>query len=123
MSQVNASNQTLNLWQGLDRLAFCENAILLELRSKSQGRTITSSKVNEQQCEPRLSSDLLCEAFLDDIALIASGEGGRDNVAATCLERNAVEPSSFVIRVARNEGFDEDVLGRLQEIVNMAKCR
>lgn len=107
--------QVSKVWQGLDRLAFCENAILLELKDKSQGPTITASGAEEPNHRHP-------GAFLDAIALIAAADGGRDNVAAACLERSVHEPSALVIRVARNDGLYEDLRADLQEIIDVAKC-
>ncbi|KAK5074495.1 hypothetical protein LTR70_010225 [Exophiala xenobiotica] len=119
---MSGSDQISDVWQGLDRLAFCENAILLELKNKSQGPIITPSKAKRQHPEPGSDGHQHSDAFLDDIALIASADGGRDNVAAACLERDVHEPSGLIVRIARNEGLNEDLRTDLQEIVDMAKC-
>lgn len=102
-----------SLWRGINRLEFHENAILLELKDKSQG-AMTTSKKNEK---PNQYS----ERLLDDIALIASGGGGPDNVTAVCLEKAVGQPPGFVIRIARNEGLEEGTRQQLQRIVEMAK--
>lgn len=103
---MSGPDQISDVWQGLDRLAFCENAILLELKNKSQGPIITPSKAKRQHHKPGSDGHPYSDAFLDDIALIASADGGRDNVAAACLERDMNEPSGLVVRIAQNEGLE-----------------
>ncbi|KAK5082570.1 hypothetical protein LTS08_008835 [Lithohypha guttulata] len=93
---------TLSLWQGLDRLAFCENAILLELKDMSQGPIITSRKDKETQCKLGSFNDRLTESFLDDMALLAAGPG---------------------VRVARNEGFGGTACNDLQEVIDLGYHR
>jgi len=119
---MEGSSQVQDLWQGLDRLAFCENAILLELKNKSQGTTLTSTNADRQHRDKEIHQRQYSKAFLDDIALIASAGGGGDNVTAACLEKNVDQPPGLVIRIARNEGLDEHIRASLQEIVDMAKC-
>ena len=91
------------IWKSINRLSFFENAILLETRSRSQGKPIQSSNTQEDHdtlCEPVLSRQTI-QCLLDDFALLVSGAGGKDNVCAVCLEVNE-QHKDLVLRVARN---------------------
>lgn len=113
-----------DIWQGLDRLAFCENAILLDLKDRSQGLLNTGRAGKKADDELEGIAAEFVRAFLDDIALLASGPGGKDNVAAACLEWNADGPD-LLLRIARNEGFDASSCARLQEVldtVRLSQC-
>ena len=102
------------VWKGIDRLSFFENAILLELKHRSQGEPI-------KMCSPCIESqDLLGQesrAFLDDFALVASGSGGPDNVSATCMEISERNDQILVLRIARNGGINDEMLSCLKGII------
>jgi hypothetical protein len=108
------------VWRGLDRLAFCENAILLELKARSQG---SSTKVSARQddsdlhSEDDLSRQMICN-FLDDFALVMSGAGGKNNVSAVCMEADD-QDQIITLRVARNEGVDDQALLELNRIARL----
>jgi len=87
------------VWQGIDRLSFFENAILLELKYRSQGQPV---KMRTPSIERK---DLLgqeSQDFLDDFALVASGPGRPDNVSAACMDISEDDDQILVLRVARN---------------------
>lgn len=97
-----------SVWQGLDRLSFCENAILLELKARSQG-TSTRATFRQDDGDVLPGGDLsrqMVRDFLDDFALVAAGNGGKDNVSAACMEIPD-QDQIVVLRVAKNEGLDE----------------
>lgn len=97
-----------SVWQSLDRLSFCENAILLDITGRSQGRpTRTEFGLDEQEflLDGNLSRQMVRD-FLDDFALVAAGNGGKDNVSATCIETRD-QDKIVTVRVAKNEALDE----------------
>ena len=102
------------VWEGIDRLSFFENAILLELKYRSQGEPI-------KMHPPTIRSmDLLSQEsrdFLDDVALIASGRGGADNVSAACMEISKRDNQILVLRIARNGGINDEMLSCLKGII------
>jgi hypothetical protein len=105
------------VWQGLDRLSFCENAILLETKARSQG-TSTRARSRRDDSDFLPSDDLstqMVRDFLDDFSLVAAGNGGKDNVSAACMEIHNQE-QIVVLRVAKNEGLDERTLLGLNQI-------
>jgi hypothetical protein len=99
--------ERLNVWNGLDELAFYENTIILELLERSQG----ISPVSIANSHRRRDSNEDCgevswvSDFVDDFALIAAGAGGASNVTAACLEREESPAVYFTVRVAKNEPF------------------
>ena len=109
-----------NVWESIDRLAFFENAILLELKSRTQG---TATKTNSSQGIGRSTATTHglypydTRAFLDDIALVASGGGGADNVTAACLEVSDCNDRTLVIRLARNDGTNENTLSHVNTML------
>ena len=108
------------VWQGLDRLSFCENAILLEMKARSQG-TSTRDYCKEGRTDLPLNLDLtrqMARDFLDDFALVAAGHGGKDNVCASCMEiRN--EDQIVTLRIAKNDGVDEQTLRGLEGLAQL----
>ncbi|KAL8828419.1 MAG: hypothetical protein Q9191_002600 [Dirinaria sp. TL-2023a] len=57
--------------------------------------------------------------FLNDLALVASGQGGPDNVTATCLELSD-DGQTHILRVARNGGGHGDFLAGMKDIITAA---
>lgn len=110
-------------WRDLDRLAFCENAILLHLTSKSRGVMTTASRSAGELVQSQTLYDQLCEVFLDDVALVVAGDGGKDNVAAACLETNPAQPGRLFIRIARNDGVSERACQHLRALLDIAACK
>ena len=107
-------------WQGLNRRAFHENAILLDCKQRSQGRLLKPSDlvvpVHHQQT-PYLSveSNILRD-FLNDVALVASGAGGKDKVVAVCLEDHG---DVATLRLAANESLDSGTLQDMEDILEL----
>ena len=102
------------VWQGVDRLSFYENAILLELKCRSQGEPVKMHSPNVD------GNDTLRQEsrnFLDDFALVASGPGGPDNVAAASLEISEIDEKNLVLRIARNGGLNDEMLCRIKDTV------
>ena len=99
------------VWQGIDRVSFFENAILLELKYRSQGEPVKMRSPSIKSKDPlgQESRD-----FLDDFALIASGSGGPDNVSAACMEISERDDQILVLRVARNGGINDEMLCHLR---------
>ena len=109
-----------SVWQGLDRLSFCENAILLDLKARSQGaptRARFGSDDGDALPDGHLSRQMVRD-FLDDFALVAAGNGGKDHVSATCMEIRD-QDQTMVLRVAKNEGLDEQTLRGLNDIAKL----
>ncbi len=107
------------VWQGIDRLAFHENAILLDVKLRSQGvpiKTVVSTN-DSSKADDGLSCQLI-RCFLDDLALVLSGHGGKDNVAAVCME-NDDEHNMIILRVARNDGVSEQKLSELDRLIQV----
>lgn len=104
------------VWQGIDRLSFFENAILLELKYRSQGKPI---KMRSPGSDDHMDLEGLDKKnhlahesrdFLDDFALVASGPGGPENVSAACLEISETNDQDLVLRLARNGGLSNEIL-------------
>ena len=102
------------VWQGIDRLSFFENAILLELKYRSQGKPV---KMHSLRIERKNPLGQESRNFLDDFALVASGPGGPDNVSAACMEISERDDQILVLRVARNGGINDEILCGLKGIV------
>lgn len=102
------------VWQGIDRLSFFENAILLELKYRSQG---TPVKMHAPSIERNDPLDQESRDFLDDFALVASGPGGPDNVSAACMEISEKDDQVLVLRVARNGGINNEIICRLRDTI------
>jgi hypothetical protein len=109
-----------DVWQSLDKVSFLENAILLEMKSRSQGRPM-------KMCTGQVHRDLpscndipnqTIRDFLDDFALVVSGNGGKDNVSAVSAEISGQE-QTMVLRVARNEGINEQMLDDLRRTLRI----
>ena len=92
-------------------MSFFENAILLELKYRSQGKPV---KMHSPSIERKDPLDQERRNFLDDFALVASGPGGPENVSAACMEISERDDQILVLRVARNGGFDDEMLCRLK---------
>lgn len=109
------------VWEGLDRQGFFENAILLDLEHRSQGQPVKTPPRSLANCIPTFlpEEDISrwVPGFLDDFALAVSGPGGPENVSAVCIE---IEPihEVVVLRVARNAGLNKEVLCHLESITN-----
>lgn len=59
----------------------------------------------------------LQKKFLDSFALISStSRKGSDTASAVCLEQG--HPSGTILRLARNRGVPEDLVGKLQEVLD-----
>jgi len=111
------------VWQGLDRLSFFENAVLLELKYRSQGKPVKmrTNKSSQDLGSAANKRDPLLQMthdFLDDFALVASGPGGPDNVSAVCMEISD-QDQIVVLRVARNGGSSEEALCHLRSIIQI----
>jgi hypothetical protein len=111
---------THSVWQGLDRLPFYENAILIETKARSQGK---STRAGSRQDDPVVLPDdelsrQIVRDMLDDFALVAAGNGGKGNVSAACMETQDQEQIA-VLRVAKNEGLDEQTLLDLNRIAQL----
>ena len=108
-----------DVWQGIDRLAFHENAILLDVRLRSQGVPIKSALPNDDDIQSDDDpSPQLIRNVLDDVALVLSGHGGKDNVSAVCME-NDEERHTITLRVSSNDGIDEQKLGDLEGLLQL----
>ena len=108
------------VWEGIDSLAFHENAILLDIRLRSQGiaTKLPISDNDQFKSDDSLSYPLI-RSFLDDFALVLSGPGGNDNVSAVCME-NDEEHHMIILRVSRNDGVDEQKLSELERLVRLS---
>ena len=102
------------VWQGIDRLSFFENAILLELKYRSQGKPVKMHLSGIEREDPLGQES---RHFLDDFALVASGPGGPDNVSAACIEISERDDRILVLRLARNGGVNDEMLCRLKGMI------
>ena len=102
------------VWKGIDRLSFFENAILLELKYRSQGKPVKMYSPSIEREDPM---DQERRNFLDDFALVVSGPGGPDNVSAACIEISERDDQNLVLRVARNGGLNDEMLCRLKDTI------
>ena len=55
--------------------------------------------------------------FLNNFALVASGPGGPDNVAAASMEISEMDDKNLVLRVARNRGLNDEMLYRVKRTI------
>ena len=111
--------ERLNVWDGLDELAFYERTMILELLARSQGLspvTLAHSDHRDGSNKPRGELEWV-PAFVDDFALIAAGAGGASNVTAACLETGGSPTRCFTIRVAKNEAFKPAEIQYLEHII------
>ena len=110
-----------NVWQSIDRIPFFKYAILLELKSRTQG-TARKSKASQGTDRSTTTTHALypydIRAFLDDIALLASAYGGTDNVTAVCLEISDCNDRTIVIRLATNDGTNENTITHLNNMLS-----
>jgi hypothetical protein len=95
-----------NVWNGLDELAFYENAMILELLERSQGISPVANSGRRRDSNKGCGELPWVSDFVDDFALIAAGSGGAPNVTAACLEREESPAVCFTVRVAKNEPFN-----------------
>jgi hypothetical protein len=110
---------SVDVWQGVDRLAFHENAILLDVKVRSQGDPSRSAIRNHGHVESQdgLTPQLIC-GVLDDFALVVSGNGGKDNVSAACMECDE-ELGTITLRISSNDGVEEPKLASLQGLLRL----
>lgn len=108
-----------NVWQGIDRVAFHENAILLDVKLRSLGNPIKPTIYDDPQVEPKDGlTPQHVRNILDDLALVASGDGGSDNVSAVCMEHDeSLGTSTF--RMSSNEGVTQQKLGDLRRLLEL----
>ncbi|KAJ4523024.1 hypothetical protein HRR78_000514 [Exophiala dermatitidis] len=115
---------SVDVWQGIDRLAFHENAILLDVKVRSQADPIRSAIHNHDHVESQdgLTPQIICDV-LDDFALVLSGSGGKDNVSAACMEYDE-ELRTITLRISSNDGIERlkhaDLQRLLQLITNVS---
>ena len=102
------------VWQGVDRLSFFENAILLELKCRSQGKPVKMPSPNIEKNDTLRQES---RNFLDDFALVVSGPGGPENIAAASMEISEMNDKDLVVRVASNGGLDDERLCSVKGIV------
>jgi len=113
-----------NTWLNVDKTAFRENAILLELKNRAQGRLFRADSCNEVGDAASATSGVhpyATENLLDDLALIVAGPGGRENVTAACLEVESVFDSdrTLVVRVAKNGGTPSFFVEEMQKFCDL----
>lgn len=112
----------IQVWEGLDRQAFFENAILFDIKHRSQGQPVKTPARKLANWTPTSQSEedisRWVPDFLDDFALAVSGPGGPENVSAVSIE---VDPTHEIValRLARNAGFSDDVLCHLESITKI----
>ncbi|KAK5202894.1 hypothetical protein LTR41_011363 [Exophiala xenobiotica] len=110
---------SVDAWQEIDYLAFHENAILLDVKLRSQGDPIRSVIHHDEHIEsPDRLAPQLIRNVLDDFALEVSGEGGKDNVSAVCMEHDE-ELRMITLRVSSNDGIQEQKLADLQGLLHL----
>ena len=108
-----------DVWQGIDRLAFHENAILLDVRLRSQGAPIRSTAFYDDQIQSDEDlSPQLIRNVLDDLALVLAGQGGKDNVSAISME-NDPDLHIITLRVSSNDGINEQKLADFEGLLQL----
>lgn len=108
-----------NVWQGVDRVAFHENAILLDVKLRSLDNPIKPTIQDDQHVEPQdgLTAQHV-RNILDDLALVLSADGGSDNVSAVCMEHDE-SLSTITLRMASNDGVPPKKLGDLRRLLGL----
>jgi len=121
----------LDIWNGLDKLAFYENTIILESLQRSQGASpVRIGKHDRHHNNSKQNGEIgWVSDFVDDFALISAGRGGASNVTAACLEREDSTADFFTLRVAKNEAFNpaevrylEDIISTMNKVKNGGNC-
>lgn len=88
---------------------------LLSLIDPVRGEATTHS-LDRHPHDDSWRQDQLQKKFLDSFALISStSRKGGDTASAVCLEQG--HPSGNILRLARNHGISQDLVNRLQEIL------
>ena len=110
-----------SVWNGIDRRFFFEDAILLsDEKYRSQGHSLKlSNRTPDASSDPTDQADQLLRMtpdFLNDLALVASGQGGPNNVIVTCLKLSG-DGQKHTLRVARNGGGHGDFLAGIKDII------
>lgn len=110
-----------SVWNAIDRRSFFENTIFLsDEKYRSQGHPLKlSNRKRDASSDPTNQAEQLLRMtpdFLNDLALVASGQGGPNNVTATCLELSD-DGQKHTLRVARNSGSHGDFLAGMKDII------
>ncbi|KAK5050525.1 hypothetical protein LTR84_003806 [Exophiala bonariae] len=110
---------TIDVWQEIDRVEFHENAILLDVRVRSQDYPIKHNVYDDHQVESQdgLTQQLLRDV-LDDFALVLSGRGGPDHVSAVCMECDE-ERRVITLRISSNDGVNQQTLDQLNRLLRL----
>lgn len=88
---------------------------LLNMIDPVRGEATTHS-LDRHPHDDSWSQDQMQKKFLDSFALISStSKKGSDTASAVCLEQG--HPSGNILRLARNRGVSQDLVNRLQEIL------
>lgn len=108
-----------DVWEGIDYVAFHENAILLDVKLRCQGNPTRSVIQNDKYVESQdgLTPQLIRNT-LDDFALVVAGDGGKENVSAVCMEHNE-ELRMITLRISSNDGIQEQKLAGLQGLLRL----
>ena len=110
-----------SVWNGIDRRFFFEDAIILSDEIyHSQGHSLKlPNKKSDASSDPTDQADQLLRMtfdFFNDLALVASEQGGLNNVTATCLELSD-DGQKHTLRVVRNGGGHGDFLAGMKDII------
>lgn len=96
---------------------FVAVSTLLSLIDPVRGEPTTHS-LDRHPHDDSWRHEQLQKKFLDSFALICSTSRiGGDTASAVCLEHD--HPSGTVLRLARNLGVPKDLLGKLQEVLDV----
>lgn len=111
-----ATRTPLALISGEAHSRFVVVTTLLSLIDRVRGEPTTHS-LDRHPHDDCWRQDQLQKKFLDSFALIAStSRKGSETASAVCLEQG--HPSGNILRLARNRGMPEDLVTRLQEVLN-----
>ncbi|KAK2605534.1 hypothetical protein N8I77_008364 [Diaporthe amygdali] len=110
------NNNALSPISGDAHKRFVVVTTLLSLIDPVRGEP-TAHSLDRHPHDDSWKHEQLQKKFLDSFALICStSRTGGDTASAVCLEQG--HPSGTILRLARNRGIPEDLVSRLQEVLN-----
>lgn len=116
VTSTSAVMEEMNIWHGIDELAFYENTTILQTLARSRENSESKFSVFATLLAsngPRKKSQWVCN-FVDGFALTVAGSSGPSNVTAIGLERQELPVGCFTIRAANNEPFTRREMHYLQ---------
>lgn len=126
---VQTANQKNSIWKPISEDEFRRNMIRLSKASAEvpqQQKYVWSIPSAYLIAQPSSSVRLLSldkeQRLADDFAFIAAAKQGASKVAAVCIEETE-QHTGLIVRVAANDGVDEDTKAGLENICNhLSNC-